>query len=219
MESDKIILYGAGSSLIVDIEETCIRRGIEVIAIINNHPSAPQAIQAEKVIRLDQTTLDLSLHRVVFALFSPGNRQFAHVEARRFGAMNFPPLIDPTAILPHSLIVEEGVYINSGVVIGAQSRLGKFSFVNRAATLGHHTVIAEFASIGPGVVIAGHVSVGRGAVIGAGATILPGITIGSNAVVGGGAVVTKNVANNSMVVGNPATIKQEYIMGYNGVGV
>ena len=40
--------------------------------------------------------------------------------------------------------------------------------------------------------------------IGAGATILPGVTVGKNAVVAAGAVVTKDVAENTIVGGNPA---------------
>lgn len=43
-----------------------------------------------------------------------------------------------------------------------------------------------------------------GCSIGANATILPGLVIGENAMVGAGAVVTKNVAPNTIVVGNPA---------------
>lgn len=50
----------------------------------------------------------------------------------------------------------------------------------------------------------------EGASIGANATILPNITIGKNAMVGAGAVVTKDVPDNAIVIGNPATIK-----GYN----
>lgn len=42
--------------------------------------------------------------------------------------------------------------------------------------------------------------------IGAGATILPGVTVGENAVVGAGSVVTKDVPDNTVVVGNPAKI-------------
>jgi sugar O-acyltransferase (sialic acid O-acetyltransferase NeuD family) len=219
VDVDKIILYGAGSSLIVDLEETCLRCGIEVIAIINNYPAPPQAMQIEKVVTLNEHTLEFSNHRVFIALFTPGNRKFAYEEATRYGAKHFAPLIDPTAILPTRLVVEEGVYINSGVVIGAQSRLGAFSFVNRATTLGHHAIISEYASIGPGVVTGAHVKVGQGAVIGAGATILPGISIGNNAVIGGGAVVTQNVPNNTLVVGNPAKIKKAGITGYNEVSV
>lgn len=43
-----------------------------------------------------------------------------------------------------------------------------------------------------------------GASIGGGAVILPGIRIGAGAMVGAGAVVTRDVAPNSLVMGNPA---------------
>lgn len=46
----------------------------------------------------------------------------------------------------------------------------------------------------------------KGASIGANATILPGITVGSGALVGAGSVVTRNVPDNAIVAGNPATI-------------
>lgn len=42
--------------------------------------------------------------------------------------------------------------------------------------------------------------------IGSNATILCGITIGANAIVGAGSVVTKDVPENTVVVGNPARI-------------
>ena len=40
--------------------------------------------------------------------------------------------------------------------------------------------------------------------IGANSVILPGITIGKNSVIGAGSVVTKDVVDNTLVVGNPA---------------
>ena len=46
----------------------------------------------------------------------------------------------------------------------------------------------------------------EGASIGSSATIMCGITIGKNAIVGAGCVVTKDVADNTIVVGNPARI-------------
>ena len=42
--------------------------------------------------------------------------------------------------------------------------------------------------------------------IGAGAMILPGVTVGENAIVAAGAVVTKDVPDNAIVAGVPATV-------------
>ena len=42
--------------------------------------------------------------------------------------------------------------------------------------------------------------------IGAGAIILPGVTVGENSIVGAGSVVTKDVPDNTIVVGNPAKV-------------
>jgi len=46
----------------------------------------------------------------------------------------------------------------------------------------------------------------RFAAIGAGCTINPGITIGENALIGAGSVVTRDVPDNTVVVGNPARV-------------
>ena len=49
----------------------------------------------------------------------------------------------------------------------------------------------------------------RGASIGSGATLLCGIIVGENSMVGAGSVVTKNVAANTIVIGNPARVLRE----------
>lgn len=46
----------------------------------------------------------------------------------------------------------------------------------------------------------------KGSSIGANSTIICGITIGENSIVGAGAVVTKDVPDNTIVVGNPAKV-------------
>ena len=49
------------------------------------------------------------------------------------------------------------------------------------------------------------VTIKKGAMIGSNATLFP-VTIGENAKVGAGSVVTKDVPDNAVVIGNPATI-------------
>lgn len=50
------------------------------------------------------------------------------------------------------------------------------------------------------------VTIGNDCWIGGNSIILPGIIIGNNCTIGAGSVVTKNIPNNSVVVGNPAKI-------------
>ena len=50
----------------------------------------------------------------------------------------------------------------------------------------------------------GKITVGDKAWISASSFIMPGISVGKNAVIGSGSIVTKNVADNSVVAGNPA---------------
>jgi acetyltransferase-like isoleucine patch superfamily enzyme len=48
----------------------------------------------------------------------------------------------------------------------------------------------------------------KGASIGSGATIMCNVTIGENAIVGAGSVVVRDVEPNTIVAGNPATLKR-----------
>ncbi len=64
------------------------------------------------------------------------------------------------------------------------------------------------------------IRVGKRAFIGARAFVLPGISIGADAIVGACAVVTKNVPDNAIVAGNPATcIKLRDRAGLNEAGL
>ena len=103
--------------------------------------------------------------------------------------------------------------------------LGKNVAINRNCTfLAHGDIsVGENTMIGPNVTIltvdhdyrvegiethTAHkispVVIGRNVWIGANAVILPGVTIGDSAVVAAGSVVTADVAENSIVGGNPA---------------
>lgn len=188
-----VVLFGAGSALIVDVEETCRRLGIKVAAVVRNHGGPSQASDPSLVVTTDEMPDGLLRTPVTIPLFKPENREAALSEARKLGACAFEALIDPTAVLPSRITICEGAYVNAGCTLGAEARLGRFALVNRGAVIGHHAVLGDFSSIGPGVVMAGQVSVGKGAMIGAGAVLLPKVTIGPGATVAAGAIVDRDV--------------------------
>ncbi len=120
--------------------------------------------------------------------------------------------------------LEEGTNLLSPIQIdfGNQMHLGKHVFINHSfmASAAAGITIDDNVQIAPQVsiitvnhdlndrmiVICKPVHIKKGAWIGANVSILPGVTIGENAVVGTGAVVTKDVPDNTVVVGNPARV-------------
>jgi sugar O-acyltransferase (sialic acid O-acetyltransferase NeuD family) len=220
LENDvEVVIYGIGSSLLVDVEESLARAGVRVRAGIRNRPGPDFLSAGTADVASDSIAPDLLRLPFVLPFFVPADRQTAAAEARASGFASAFSLIDPTAIVPRDLAHGEGFYVNAGCTLGAGSRFGSFVFINRGATIGHHADFGDYVSIGPGAVLAGNIRMGIGAVVGAGAVLLPEIAIGRNSVVGAGAVVTRDVPDNCLVVGSPASIARSGIAGFRDRGV
>jgi sugar O-acyltransferase (sialic acid O-acetyltransferase NeuD family) len=215
----RIVLYGVGSPLVVDAEESCARAGIPIVAGIRNADAPVHVTSAVRVIAPNELTDAERGCPVLVVLFTPGYRRNAFDEAMRAGFSRTARVIDPTAIVAASARIGDGVYVNAGSVIAGACRIGDRVIVNRSASIGHHARIGDYASIGPGAVLAGNVGVGRGVVIGAGAVILPEVEIGDNAVIAAGTVVRESVPPNALAAGNPGRIVRTGIAGYKDVAI
>lgn len=214
-----VVIYGIGSPLLVDYEESLAKAGLEIYIAVENAPCKSWLTKGPPIVKphsIGPAILDLPF---LVPLFTPGHRQMAVFEARQIGFGHSLNLIDVSVSMPRVSTVEDGLFINSGCSIGATSYFGEFVCINRGASIGHHVHLERFVSIGPGAVIGAMVKINKGAVVGTGAVILPKINIGENSVVGAGAVVTRDVPPNSLVFGNPARIVREGILGYNDLTV
>jgi sugar O-acyltransferase (sialic acid O-acetyltransferase NeuD family) len=199
----KVTLFGVRTPLVVDYEETCKRLGVEIAAGISVHGS-PRMMDRSVIVNFDELTARAERHPFITCAFSSTRRKELSELAFASGFEASEALVDPTAVLPSSIRIGRGTFINAGAIIGGACYIGEHVLINRAASIGHHCVIGDFVSIGPGVSLASNVNVGEGAVIGVGAVIVPNIHVGKDAVIGAGSLVRKDVSEGVFVAGNPA---------------
>jgi len=118
--------------------------------------------------------------------------------------LHYANLLSKNTVVDESCFTGTGVIVCDGAVATVDYQIGAHVLINLNVTIGHDVTIGDYCSIMPGANISGNVTIGEATLIGSGATILQGITIGSKVIVGAGAVVTKDVADNTTVVGIPA---------------
>ncbi len=120
---------------------------------------------------------------------------------------NLVSTISPKANLgTYEVEIGNGSNILDGVVFSNSSKVGVGCIVYYNTIITHDCIIGDFVEISPSVTVLGRSHIGSYSQIGSNATILPDITIGRNVIVGAGSVVTKNVPDNSVVVGIPAKV-------------
>ncbi|HZW53119.1 MAG TPA: hypothetical protein VFF00_03745 [Candidatus Elarobacter sp.] len=201
----EIALFGVGSALASEYEETCRRLGRAIAVGVRNRPG-PVYVHGCRIADAESLTQADRAVPCLCPLFTPRNRCTAAGEAASLGFAFAEALIDPTAVVASSATAGRGTFVNAGCIVGAHAALGEHVVLNRGASVGHHVRIEAFVSVGPGVVIAGLVTVETGAMIGAGAVVLPKVRIGAESVVGAGSVVVRDVPPGAKVLGNPARL-------------
>jgi len=107
--------------------------------------------------------------------------------------------IGSLAHIDYDVVIGENTMIEGLVYIPPKSRIEKNVFIGPAVSLTNDPYPPSGKMVG--------VVIKEGAIIGSKAVILAGITVGKNSVVAMGSVVTKDVPDNTVVVGVPAIIK------------
>jgi len=99
-----------------------------------------------------------------------------------------------------------GNYIQEGVIIQADARIGNNSSIHIGALVAHEVTIGDSVFIAHACSISGCVQIEDGVFMGTNATIIPRLRIGKWATIGAGAVVIRDVPDYATVVGNPARV-------------
>lgn len=196
--SDRLTIYGVGSTYAWDVVEVAWRCGLDVTCVDNRGgaddrlPGLTDDVDVDDPFVLGMSS---SLHRAAGAHGAHGD-----------GHLNPTTLVDPSAVVASTSTLAHGTVVNAGVVIGPHTTVGCHVNLNRSVSIGNVNTVGFAAAFGPGALTADDVHVGAAAFIGAGAVVLPGVRIGRRATVGAGAVVSRDVADFEVVVGNPSSV-------------
>lgn len=117
----------------------------------------------------------------------------------------FYTVVHPTAVVSNKAQLGKGVVIMPHVVVSPNAIIGHHSQMYAQSFIGHDSELKEMVFVANNASIGGRVIVHDGAHIGSNCSIRERLTIGRFAIVGLGATVLKNVENNTVVAGNPAT--------------
>lgn len=107
----------------------------------------------------------------------------------------------PSSYVCPSVRMNIGTVINHNAVIAFGSRIAGYVLINYGATIGHDTTIDYLSVVSPNASIGGSCKVGIKTYIGAGAVIRENLTIGDRVTIGMGAIVTKDIPDDSVVIG------------------
>ena len=118
--------------------------------------------------------------------------------------INFPVLIDPSAVIAHGVSIGAGSVIMPLAHVGPGSIIGMGCLLNTRSSLDHDGRMGAFASLAPGATTGGDVSIGARSAIGLGAAIRHRVSIGSDTVIGMGSLVINDWPDGVIAYGAPA---------------
>lgn len=120
--------------------------------------------------------------------------------------VRFGSALHPSAVISDSCNISEGSVVMGGVVVNADTTIGKHCIINTNASVDHDCLLADFVHISPNVALCGGVQVGEGTQIGAGSVVIPEVKIGRYCIIGAGSVILKDIPDNCLVIGNPGKV-------------
>lgn len=207
----KLLIYGCGYSSITSLITYLNRRGEEwqIVGYLDDTKFGKEDQYFGYPIVGDERSIPEFVTQGYYffnnVASSPKNIQTVAAKLARHNAkictLIFP---EPPDLDLDTITVGEGSLISPQVIVGAGVSLGCNVIIRQQSIISHDSHIGDYCFVGPNVGIMGRVSIGEKTFIGAKALIRDNITIGKNCVIGMGAVVTKDVPDNTTVIGNPA---------------
>lgn len=124
---------------------------------------------------------------------------------RYSGKFEFPNLIDPSVVTcPENIEMGVGNVISPNNTITTALKIGSYNVFNIGSVVHHDVVIGDYNIFSPSVNVSGGVEIGDSNYFGVKSTILQYLKMGNNNVIGAASLVTKDLDNDTTVIGVPA---------------
>ena len=213
----RIIILGTGGNCI-DILDTLndvnAARGARVYECAGFLDDAPDRAGAElhgvKVLGPLSLAPSLAGARFVNGIGSPDNFWNKPAILAKTGLLDrpdrFETIIHPTASVSSLAHLGRGTVVLQHVTIASNARVGAHVIVLPNSVVSHDVAIGDFSCVASGACLSGGVTVGPCSYVGANACVRGGVTLGRGCLVGLGSVVLTDVADDTVVVGNPARV-------------
>ena len=206
----RIVIVGAGGHAKVVLESLAASGVYEIVGLTDSDQSKwGTLLGGYPVLGGDDVLPTLRSEGVNGTIIALGDNRLRARLFERAIALGFKMV---NAIHPHSWIspsarIGDGVAVMAGAVINANAHIGDNVIINTGATVDHDCCIGNHVHIAPGCHLGGNVQVGTGTLVGIGASIIPNQRIGQWSIVGAGAVVVRDLPDNCIATGVPATVK------------
>jgi sugar O-acyltransferase (sialic acid O-acetyltransferase NeuD family) len=203
----KLIIWGAtGQSIVL---EEFLSADYEIVALFDKNEKVISPFSNIKIYHHEEEFKDYckSIKQLHFIVAIGGNNGLERLSiSNKLVDWGLIPIsaIHPKSSIATNASIGIGSQILIGSCIAAKATIGDYCIINTGASIDHECILKNGVHVAPNATLAGCIQVDEYAFIGSNATILPKIKIGKNAVIGAGAVVTKNVDDNTTVVGVPA---------------
>ncbi len=119
-------------------------------------------------------------------------------------------LIHPSAVVSSTVKFGKGVLVVAGAIINPDTKVGEGSIINTGAKIDHDCKIGQYVHVAPGVTMSGSVIIGDNCWIGVGTTVIQQVSIVPNVYLGAGSLVLKDIEQQGVYYGSPATFKKAF---------